>query len=164
MTKLTLTASLLSNPIGLSIVIVSSGIIGGFVYHHMVCTVQGSGLLFHSGFWATIFVQVIIFFTPSESVRLHIHHYYWPLSLIQLCVFVSSDVSLITVAMLCAISMHGIAFFGIQPLIHHKESVVDCTPAGSPDTRSAPAAIPQKNNSQQQSCNGDANVSVLRRR
>mmetsp|Transcript_17873 Transcript_17873/g.33621 ORF Transcript_17873/g.33621 Transcript_17873/m.33621 type:complete len:275 (+) Transcript_17873:83-907(+) len=121
MTKLTLTSSLLSNPIGLAIVVVSSGIIGGFVYHHMVCAVavDDNGLIVHSGFWGSVAMQGILFFHPSEAIKLHIHHYYWPLSLLQLCIFVSSEVSLITASMLCAISMHGIAFFGVQPLIHH---------------------------------------------
>jgi hypothetical protein len=119
MTKLTLTAKLLTNPIGLIIVVMSCGIVGGFIYHHMFCViVESNGFVYHSGFWGSIVAQGVFFFYPADNVKLHIHHYYWPLSLLQLCVFVSSEVSLITASMLCAISMHGIAFFGVQPLIY----------------------------------------------
>lgn len=122
MTKLTLTAKLFSNPMGLAIVILSACIVGGFMYHHMVCAVGESGAWHHGGFFASVAAQGLIFFFPAEddNVKLHIHHYYWPLSLLQLCVFVTSQVSLITAAMLCAISMHGISFFGVQPLVYNK--------------------------------------------
>jgi len=105
--------------------LISLGIIAGFLFHHMVCAVEGGGVWYHSGFWGGVVMQSIIFFFPTDKeddIKLHIHHYYWPLSLLQLCVFSSSEVSLITAAMLCAISMHGIAFFGVQPLMYHKES------------------------------------------
>jgi hypothetical protein len=124
MTKLTLTANLATNPLGLAIVVTSACIIGGFLFHHLVCAVGESddAMWHHSGFWGGLIVQAVVFCFPSYShndrVSLHIHHYYWPLPLLQLCVFASSQVSLVTCAMLCAISMHGIAFFGVQPLIY----------------------------------------------
>ena len=118
LTKLTLTSKLLKNPLGLIIVIVSSVVIGGLIYHHMYCAVKGNGFIYHKYFWGVVLMQIIVFMWPSRDISLHIHHYYWPLSLIQLCVFVTSDVSIIGSAMLCAISVHGIAFFGLKPLIY----------------------------------------------
>jgi hypothetical protein len=69
-----------------------------------------------------LMVHILLFFVPrlpgTEGVAyLHLHHWYWPLPLVHLCVF-PTDVSMLAQAMFLGVAIHGIACFGTERMFY----------------------------------------------
>jgi len=119
-THLTLTADLLSNLPGIFIVGLSLSLIVWVMNHHLLNlspTLLGEqeSKEYKFCFLLSVCFHVILFFTPSDRLRVHVHHFYWPIPFALLCIFPSSEASLYMCALFIAISLHGFAFFGIVP-------------------------------------------------
>lgn len=119
-THLTLTADLLNNLPGMFIVGLSLSLVLWVLNHHFfnLCPALLGELEskeYQFCILLSVCFHVILFFTPSDHLRVHVHHFYWPIPFALLCIFPNSEASLCICALFVAISLHGFAFFGIGP-------------------------------------------------
>jgi len=124
---ITLSVGLLYN--GLNIFVVAIGVTTMvLVSVSLFLTARAVGedfFVMYVGVTAVVFVLHVLLFlpvvpgVPSRS-WLHVHHWYFPVPLMHMCLF-HTDVSMLAQAIFLAVHIHGVDCFGIEPLFYDSE-------------------------------------------